>query len=79
MALPLVNVKEAGRWKDTATLVRCYQQSDAAAVLAVLAAPQKLGNRVPDGTRGQKWQRRRTTEVTQRLAVAPPRLELGLS
>ena len=42
VVLPLVDVKEAGRWKDTATLVRCYPQSDAAAVLAVLAAPQTL-------------------------------------
>jgi integrase len=40
--LPLADVKEAGGWKDTETLLRCYQAPDEEGMLAVLSAPQKL-------------------------------------
>lgn len=41
-ALPTADVKEAGGWQDTATLLSCYQQPDDATLLAVVASPHKL-------------------------------------
>lgn len=37
MHFPLKAVADAGGWKDVATLVRCYQQTDEATLLAVIA------------------------------------------
>ena len=34
--LPLKQVAEAGGWKDTETLLRCYQQPDRESLLAVM-------------------------------------------
>lgn len=44
-ALPLVDVKAAGGWKDTETLVTCYQQADEETMLKVMASPVKLVSR----------------------------------
>ena len=40
--LPLVDVQAAGGWKDTKTLLSCYQHASEEGMLAVLSAPQKL-------------------------------------
>ena len=44
-ALPIADVKEAGGWKDTATLITCYQQPDEHTLLAVVSSPNKLVGR----------------------------------
>jgi integrase len=44
-ALPIADVKEAGGWKDTATLLTCYQQPDEHTLLAVVSSPNKLVGR----------------------------------
>jgi len=41
MHLPLKAVADAGGWKDTATLLTCYQQTDEATLLAVMSEPRK--------------------------------------
>jgi hypothetical protein len=41
MHLPLKAVADAGGWKDTNTLLTCYQQSDDATLLAVMSVEQK--------------------------------------
>lgn len=41
MHLPLKAVADAGRWKDTATLLTCYQHADEATLLAVMSEPRK--------------------------------------
>jgi hypothetical protein len=40
--LPLKDVAEAGGWKTTDTLVRCYTQADEATMLAVVSEPRKV-------------------------------------
>ena len=40
--LPLVDVKATGGWRDTNTLLTCYQQTDEASMLRVMNAPSKL-------------------------------------
>ena len=40
--LPLVDVKATGGWRDTNTLLTCYQQTDEASMLRVMEAPRKL-------------------------------------
>jgi hypothetical protein len=40
--LPLVDVKATGGWRDTNTLLTCYQQTDEASMLRVMDAPRKL-------------------------------------
>jgi hypothetical protein len=40
--LPLVDVKATGGWRDTNTLLTCYQQTDEASMLRVMSAPSKL-------------------------------------
>ena len=40
--LPLVDVKATESWKDTNTLLTCYQQTDEASMLRVMEAPRKL-------------------------------------
>jgi hypothetical protein len=35
-------VKATGGWKDTNTLLTCYQQTDEASMLRVMNAPTKL-------------------------------------
>jgi integrase len=40
--LPLVDVMATGGWKDTATLLTCYQHTDEHSMLRVLATPKKL-------------------------------------
>jgi hypothetical protein len=49
MHLPLKAVADAGGWKDTATLLTCYQHSDDATLLAVMSVEQKRSER-PAGT-----------------------------
>ena len=39
------DVAAAGGWKDIATLLEVYQQSDDASVLAVMCEPKKLRER----------------------------------
>jgi integrase len=39
---PLVDVAQAGGWKDTSTLLRCYMQADSDTILAVMSEPKKL-------------------------------------
>ena len=43
--LPLADVKEAGGWRDTATLVASYQQADEGTPLQVMSSPVKLVGR----------------------------------
>ena len=45
---PLKDVAEAGGWKDTDTLLTCYQQPDGETLMAVMEEPRKLR----DGTVG---------------------------
>ena len=40
--LPLKDVAEAGGWKDTETLLTCYQQPDTQTLLAVMAEERKV-------------------------------------
>ena len=40
--LPIKDVAEAGGWRNTQTLLRHYQQTDPATLLAVVSEPQKL-------------------------------------
>ena len=40
--MALVDVKAAGGWKDTNTLLTCYQHTDEASMLNVMASPNKL-------------------------------------
>jgi hypothetical protein len=43
--MPVKDVAEAGGWRDTATLLRSYQQSDESTLTeVVLAAPKLTGN-----------------------------------
>ena len=41
-ALPLKDVAEAGGWRSTATLLRCYTQVDEATMLAVVSETRKV-------------------------------------
>jgi len=43
--LPLVDVAAAGGWKDTQTLVNCYQHADRETMLAVMSEPRKVSDR----------------------------------
>lgn len=43
--LPLVDVAAAGGWKDTQTLVNCYQHADRDTKLAVMSEPRKVSER----------------------------------
>ena len=43
--LPLVDVAAAGGWKDTQTLVNCYQHADKETMLAVMSEPRKVSDR----------------------------------
>ncbi len=40
--MPLVDLAAAGGWKDYPTLLRCYQQTDAASMLRVMECSDKL-------------------------------------
>jgi hypothetical protein len=40
--LPLKHVAEAGGWRSTATLLRCYTQTDEATMLAVVSETRKV-------------------------------------
>ena len=40
--LSLKDVAEAGGWKDTETLLTCYQQPDRESLLAVMSEPRKV-------------------------------------
>jgi integrase len=42
---PLRAVADAGGWKDVATLVTCYQQTDEATLLAVMGEERKVTER----------------------------------
>jgi integrase len=42
---PLRAVADAGGWKDVATLLTCYQQTDESTLLAVMSEPRKLSER----------------------------------
>ena len=44
--LSLVDVAAAGGWKDTQTLLTCYQQPDTETMLAVMSEPRKVMERV---------------------------------
>jgi hypothetical protein len=44
--LSLVDVAAAGGWKDTQTLLTCYQQPDPETMLAVMSEPRKVTERV---------------------------------
>ena len=48
--LPLVDVKAAGGWKDTQTLLTSYQQADEAGMLEVMSSPVKLRDRKASGS-----------------------------
>jgi hypothetical protein len=39
---PLMDVAEVGGWKDTETLLTCYQQPDSETLLSVMSEPRKL-------------------------------------
>jgi hypothetical protein len=41
MHLPLKVVADAGGWKDTVTLLTCYQHADESALFQVMAEPRK--------------------------------------
>jgi len=41
-AMPTVDVMAAGGWRDSKTLLRCYQQSDPATLLTVVTQPNRL-------------------------------------
>ena len=41
-SMPLKDVAEAGGWKDTATLLKCYQHADPDTLDAVVNAGQRL-------------------------------------
>lgn len=43
--LPLVDVAAAGGWKDTQTLIECYQHADRDTMLAVMSEPRKVSER----------------------------------
>jgi hypothetical protein len=43
--LSVVDVMAAGGWKDSQTLVKCYQHADPDTMLAVMAWPVKLRER----------------------------------
>ncbi len=43
--LPLVDVAAAGGWKDTQTLVNCYQHADRNTMLAVMSEPRKVSEK----------------------------------
>jgi integrase len=43
--LLLVDVAAAGGWKDTQTLVNCYQHADKETMLAVMSEPRKVSDR----------------------------------
>jgi integrase len=43
--LPLVDVAAVGGWKDTQTLVNCYQHADRDTMLAVMSEPRKVSER----------------------------------
>jgi integrase len=45
MHMPLKAVADAGGWKDTATLLTCYQHTDDAMLLAVMSVPTKRSDR----------------------------------
>lgn len=47
--LPLVDVAAAGGWKDTQTLVNCYQHADRDGMLAVMSEPRKVTDRAISG------------------------------
>lgn len=40
--LPITDVAAAGGWKDTETLLTCYQQADTQTLLAVMAEERKV-------------------------------------
>ena len=40
--LPITDVAAAGGWKDTETLLTCYQQADMQTLLAVMAEERKV-------------------------------------
>ena len=42
MHLPLKAVSDAGGWKNTATLLACYQHPDEAMLAQVMSEPRKL-------------------------------------
>ncbi len=44
--LSLTDVAEAGGWKDTETLLTCYQQPDRESLLAVMSEPRKVSDEV---------------------------------
>jgi hypothetical protein len=41
--LPLVDVKATGGWRDTNTLLTCYQQTDEASMLRVMTLRESCG------------------------------------
>lgn len=45
MHMPLKAVADAGGWKDTATLLTCYQHTDDAMLLAVMSVATKRSDR----------------------------------
>ncbi|MCR4342235.1 MAG: hypothetical protein NUW01_20350 [Gemmatimonadaceae bacterium] len=45
MALPLPDVAAAGGWKDTQTLLTCYQAADANTMLTVMSETRKVTDR----------------------------------
>jgi integrase len=47
--LPLVDVAAAGGWKDTDTLVTCYQHADRDTMLAVMSEPRKVTEKAGSG------------------------------
>jgi len=51
--MPLKALMVAGGWKDTQTLVTCYQHPSEAALLEVMAHPMKLRER-KTGVTGEK-------------------------
>jgi hypothetical protein len=47
---PIVDVKAAGGWRDTNTLLTCYQHTDEESMLRVMEAPEKLRSLAAGGS-----------------------------
>jgi hypothetical protein len=68
--LPLVDVKATGGWRDTNTLLTCYQQTDDASMLRVMEAPRKLRGtgRLKTRNYGKTMAGGQTDKARQRLS-----------
>ena len=80
-----MDVKAAGGWKDTQTLITSYQRADEAGMIEVMSSPVKLRNRKAEwesvrngssnGNSGRESAKPDTAERCIGLRVAPPGLD----